>query len=215
MPVAASLLEHLLADLVRVLGNGLVGAQDQAERLLEHDGAFFQDGRQGGVGGEALGELGAYKTDVVAAVGHLRTLAAVVDGRAQADSHGRAAGQRADTADHHDGPEGAAELLVAGREVLDLHAASGRIVQGRREYGGIAQVGLLGAYEVQKLDVEESRLRFGFTAQQRTERRVAVYPGKTSPDKAPARVDQNADLAVADKPQVKRIHFGPAGLDVC
>src|SRR5690606_28069207 len=142
---------------------------------------------------------------VIGSTGHFGALAAPVAGRAKAHADSRAACDRPDDPDVGNGPVGPPVAPEIGTEVDYLDRVAAVVDVLRRKDRGVAQVGLLGGRTLLDLDRPESRL-WRLSAEQGGKYWIAVDPRHAAPDDLAGRVDQPADLAVADREEVEPAH---------
>ncbi len=141
---------------------------------------------------------------MVAAVGDLRRVAAVVKTRTHADAHPRRTGQGAHPPHQLQRPEHAAAGGEARREIHHFDGAAVVIVETRHQQRGVLAIALLAARMAFQLDRPVTLLlrRIGGAVEQGVKHRIAVETRQAAPDDAGIAVHQRAIGAIADDAEV-------------
>ena len=111
------------------------------------------------------------------------------------------------TRHQHHRAENAAVLLEAGGEVRHLDAPALAVVQPCDEDRSIRHILLFAACVIENVDSPDADLvGLARALQQAAERGIAIEAGKATPDDFADRIDQRADIAVADQRQIEIAH---------
>ena len=207
-PVRGGLLLELARGLLDTSGEGLVGSEDEAHRLLEQEWRLFQHVGDRGVGVEPQRLARVRVADVVGAMGDVRSAGAVVEARTHADPDARGAAGRADPANQGGGPERAPSRLEARGEVGHDDAVPCTVHHPRLQNRGVGTIALLRPHRAEKLDGEESRPGIRVVVDQAAEHRVRVEARQAAPHDARGIVHERAVGAVADDSEVQGRHQG-------
>ena len=177
----------------------LVRADDEVQRLLEHDRPALEQRRERCVGGQPVVQSVGREADVMTAESARLAAFAEAGGGREPQAQRRSSVERHHGAHEHHRAEHAAARTKARREIDDPQRTAVAVVEAGLDDGRVAQVTLLGVREVDEIDGEHALLRIAaLLLQQRGEHRVAVRPRQTAPDEAGLLVDQRGDLAIAD-----------------
>ena len=131
--MVGGLVEHHRQRLVDVADEGLVGAEEEMERLLEPEAAPFEQMDDRRVGGQPQ-RLGIeQEADMVGAAGPLGVARAPAGGGIERDLDPRRADDRADDADEGDRPVHPPRSLEARAEIEDLRDRAVGVGQPGRE----------------------------------------------------------------------------------
>ena len=144
-PVRGGLLLELARGLLDAACESLVGAEEQAHRLLEQERSLVEHVGDGSVGVEPQCLTRVHVADVVRAVGDVGGTGTVVEARAHPDPDARRATGRTDPANQCGGPEGAPARLEPRREVGHDDAVPCTVHHLRFENRGVLAVALHGA----------------------------------------------------------------------
>jgi ABC-type metal ion transport system substrate-binding protein len=124
-------------------------------------------------------------------------------GWAQTDPNARRPGQRDDLSDQHSRPKNPAELLEAWREIRDLNGRTVAVPEHRFNHGGVMTVMLLRLPQIEEFDVIEALLTVLMIVEERTESWVTIKTRQTTPYDSCARIQQGAEIAIANDSKVE------------
>ena len=183
-------------------GKAFVRSQEEVAWMFQAEKALFLNVADRRVGGHAHDHGFGFIADVAGPPDRAAGRVAPVAGRPQPNPNAGPARKGPDDAGKGHRAKAAAPVAVIGAEVDDLDRGSGPVALDRFQHGGIAQVALLGPHRAFQFDGPIAMIRF-LSAQQGREQRIAVDAGDAAPDHPPRRVDQGADLAIADGPEIE------------
>ena len=204
LPVIAGQLKHGFQLVLDVAVEGFVRAEEKVQRAFDAEVSLVEHITHGRVGGQAQRVALDQIADVVRAVGDVRELRAVAAHWRQDRADARRARHRAHDARIGDRAIGTADALETRAEIVDFDRAAACILQPGDEDRRVAHVVLAGGDLVFQFEPPGARVLPLVAAHQGAERRVAVDARDAAPDDGAAFVDQAADLAIADGPQLQR-----------
>ena len=198
-------MQHRRQAVADMADKGLVRAEEEMERCLEPEAAALEQMADRRVGGEPerlrLGQV----ADMVGAAGAGRLRARPSRRRARAHPDARRAGERPHDPREGDRPVHAAAPFEARAEIVDLGNSAVGVGEPGHQDRRVLEVALRRRNLVVERDPPQAadrRLRL----EQGAEQGIAVDPRHAGPDQAGRIVDQGADLAIADRPEIEIAH---------
>jgi hypothetical protein len=172
LPIDLGFAQERSRKLVDIVGDALVGTNNEGKRPIEREFSLVQNVVQRGVGGQSQNRGIAKIANMVAAHRDLRVASAVLEGGTQTQRDARPARYRLEAAHQHGRPEHASEATEARREVEDARRPAGALY-GRLENRRVGKVALAAFLDAVEDRVHVAGLRV-VAAQQGIEDRIAV-----------------------------------------